>query len=237
MRSRARKFAHRLGLDVTPTRKQPGYHRNLLLQDRGVDLVVDVGANGGAFGRSVRMWGYSGPLVSFEPVTEAHRRLAAVAAADGRWVAHRFALGAEDGTVTINVAGNDAESSSVLGMLRTHREAAPQATYIATEEVQQRTLDGLSLELLDGVESPFLKVDVQGYERAVLEGAQHSLSRYSGVALELSFAPLYDGGMLYDEAFDRMREAGLAPVYIEPIFVDPRTGRMLQADALFMRLP
>jgi len=107
---------------------------------------------------------------------------------------------------------------------------------VSTEEVQQRTLDSVSPELLDRAASPFLKIDVQGYERAVLDGAKGCLSRFVGVALELSFAPLYEGGMQYDEAFERMREAGLAPVYIEPIFVDPRTGRMLQSDAVFMNV-
>ena len=43
----------------------------------------------------------------------------------------------------------------------------------------------------------FLKIDTQGFEKSVLDGAENSLSRISGIQIEMSLSTLYEGELLY----------------------------------------
>jgi FkbM family methyltransferase len=72
-----------------------------------VDLILDVGANAGQFALQFRSLGYKGRLVSFEPLSSAHAKLEKTARRDSRWTVHpRCAIGAQNGGVEINIAGN-----------------------------------------------------------------------------------------------------------------------------------
>jgi hypothetical protein len=82
---------------------------------------------------------------------------------------------------------------------------------------------------------PVLKVDAQGYERHVLAGAAATLARVAGVQLELSLVPLYEGAMSFDEGLEAMAGAGLELARLDAVFEDPRTGRLLQCDGVFIR--
>jgi FkbM family methyltransferase len=64
----------------------------------------------------LRRFGYAGRIVSFEPASGPLRVLEKRARHDADWVTLPYALGAESATVTINVAANNAASSSVLPM-------------------------------------------------------------------------------------------------------------------------
>ena len=84
------------------------------LHARGFDLVFDVGANAGQFGRKLRDNGYAGRIVSFEPLQAPRERLLAQAARDGRWeVAERAAIGERDGEIEIHVSSNSYSSSAL----------------------------------------------------------------------------------------------------------------------------
>ena len=100
-----------------------------VLTHHSVDLVFDVGANTGGFGRYLRELGYTGHIVSFEPLKSAHEELLGSAERDRRWaVAPRAAIGAEEGEIELHIAANS-ESSSVLEMLDAHAQAAPESRY------------------------------------------------------------------------------------------------------------
>jgi len=87
-------------------------------------------------------------------------------------------------------------------MLESHVNAAPDAQYVRQEKVNVATVDEFVAEHVKPDARVFLKLDVQGFEKAVIQGAQHTLPSLIGVQLEMSFVPLYDGGMLYLEVFD-----------------------------------
>jgi hypothetical protein len=61
-----------------------------------INVVLDVGANDGDYGREIRDRGYRGLIVSFEPNPKAYDRLKASIAGDSNWLAYPYALGAED---------------------------------------------------------------------------------------------------------------------------------------------
>ncbi|MFZ2014377.1 MAG: FkbM family methyltransferase [Nocardioides sp.] len=214
----------------------PLHGASLLLEHLDIDLVIDVGANDGGYASALRRLGYDRRIVSFEPLAEPFGRLAARAAGDASWDVVRCALGDEDGDVVVHVAGNGGASSSVLPMLDSHVSAAPQSAYVRDESVRLRRLDEVLREIVDPVpRRTFLKIDAQGFERAVLDGAE-GLFRDDlllGVQAEMSLVPLYVGQMLWRETVDRLAAQGFDLVSLVPGFTDPRSGRLLQADGVF----
>jgi FkbM family methyltransferase len=236
----AREALHRAGVDLIRwPRWEPYFQTAQQLDRHDVGCVVDVGANDGGFATSLRRFGYSGRILSFEPVPEVFGALAARTSGDPAWTPLQLALGDREDVVTINVAGNAGASSSMLPMLDRHTAAAPQAAYVRSEQVRQVRLDDVPevSQLVDDGTPFFLKIDVQGYERAVLDGAPRVLGARSlvGLQLELSLTPLYEGAMTWREGFDLVDDIGLAPTALHPAFTDPRSGELLQVDGVFFR--
>jgi FkbM family methyltransferase len=232
-----RHLAQRLGIDVVPYPLHDPLARTVrLLRHHRVDCVVDVGANDGGFATAIRGLGYTGRIISFEPLLGPFESLRRKASSDDNWDAVQCAIGDAKNEVTINVSGNSGLSSSVLPMLESHAEVAPDSRYVSTETVTQERLDRLLPELGVGPHSrTFLKVDVQGYERAVLDGAAALFEDGAivGLQLELSFVPLYGDAMAYREALDRAEAHGMTLMGLTPAFDDPKSGQLLQADAVF----
>jgi len=214
-------------------RRNPAVRRQAMLQKHGVDVVFDVGAASGAYGRELRDFGYRGTIVSFEPLADAYARLVRACGDDPTWRTHQCALGSRSEKAEINVASNS-DSSSMLPLATAHLAAAPHVGYVGTEVVDVDRLDALAPEHLGPDSRAFLKLDTQGFERQVLEGAEETLKRCVGLQLELSFVSLYDGGMLLDEAVAMAYAAGFHLVGLDPGFADP-DGQVLQADGVFFR--
>jgi FkbM family methyltransferase len=206
-----------------------------LLEGHGIDTVLDVGANAGQYARSLRRHGFAGDIVSFEPLTSAFERLEAAAESDPRWTAVHAALGSEASQAHMHVAGNSA-SSSILEMLPKHLEVAPESRVVGAEDVTVIRLDSVLDQYVRGDATLFLKIDTQGYERQVLEGAAHVLPRISGMQLELSLEPMYRGETLAEDMIALVRGHGFTPVWIGHGLRDPADLRLLQLDALFFRL-
>ena len=200
-----------------------------------VNLVLDVGANTGQFGRFLRDGGYRGRIVSFEPLFAAWEQLSEASRKDSLWeVASRTAIGSEDGEIEIHVAGNK-ESSSVLKMLDLHVKIAPESRYVGNERVPLRRLDSIASDYLRPDSVVFLKIDTQGYEDRVLQGATGLFDRFVGLQLELSLIPLYEGQRLFDDLLAEVKGKGFDLWSIWPVFTDQNTGRLLQVDATLFR--
>ena len=206
-----------------------------LIEHCGIDLVLDVGANAGHYGIDLRAHGYTGRIVSFEPLAFAHERLAEAARSDSEWrVAPRMALGDSEGEIDIHVAGNSL-SSSILDMLPEHERAAPGSAYVASEAVPLKRLDNVAGEFLAGHPHVLLKIDTQGYEDRVLNGAAGVLDRITAIQAELSLMPLYAGQPLFDEMREKIEALGFVLFAVFPGYVHEQTGRTLQIDGFFIR--
>ena len=232
-----RSLVNRIGIDVVRyPLSSPLARTARLLEHHGVACVLDVGANDGGFATGIRGLGYRGRIISFEPLDRPFTSIRHKARNDGQWTAVHCAVGDATGEVVINVSGNDGLSSSVLPMLDAHTDVAPGSRYVDTQIVPQERLDDLLPEL--GVrpgDRTFLKVDVQGYEAAVLDGAADRFADGTivGLQLELSLVPLYGGAMTYREGLDRAEALGMTLMGLDPVFADHETGQLLQADAVF----
>jgi len=208
----------------------------LLFKSHQVNFVLDVGANTGQYGRLVRSSGYRGPIVSFEPLTAAHKELAARAATDPLWtVGKRVALGSAPGRTTINIAGNSA-SSSLLHMNARHIDAAPQSAVAGSEEIDVVALDDCIEQYVAALKGGLLKIDTQGYEMEVLRGAHRSLTdQIDVVQCELSLVELYYGQPLMLDVCNFLKQLNFSLRHIIPGLKDPASGSLLQLDGIFVK--
>ncbi|MCE2670782.1 MAG: FkbM family methyltransferase [Microcystis sp.] len=233
-----KKLARSLGVDLKRYNVQTSEAAKMqrLLAYHNIDLVFDVGANIGQYAKLLRELGYSGRIVSFEPLSSAYSQLKAVSEKDPLWeIAPQTAIGNQEGEIVINIAGNS-YSSSALPMLDAHLESAPESAYSGSETVKLSRLDTLAKDYIKSeTKSIFLKIDVQGLEKQVLEGATAILPLVKGIKLELSLVPLYEGQVLFKEMIDIVEKLGYELYGIEPGFTAEKTGRMLQMDGIFFK--
>lgn len=221
------------GVSITRSPLAHSTQRLRLLRAERISVVVDVGANVGEYGQSLRRTGYKGRIVSYEPMRAAFEALEARAAGDPKWLCRPVALGGEAGTADLHVTA-DRVSSSLLTQLPPMIAAAPQARIEIDEPVTVTTLDD-ERHQWSAEDRMFVKVDVQGYEAAVLRGAEKALDCVAGIEMELSLAELYHGQVLFREQVEALRDAGFELVSLENVFVDQRLPRLLQVDGLFAR--
>lgn len=237
IKQHVRKIFHSIGFDLrrlSPT-SNPGVQLLAALNYVQAETVFDIGANIGQFAKELRSVGFAGKIISFDPLTTAHAQLSKSAQSDSKWLVHpRVAVGDQDGEIEINIAGNSV-SSSVLPMLDAHSSAAVGSAYVASERTPLVRLDSVANQYLSDDSRPFIKIDTQGFEWQVLDGAADTLERAQGVLLELSLVPLYDGQRLWREIIDRMEQHGFILWAIQKGFTDRRTGRSLQVDGIFLR--
>jgi FkbM family methyltransferase len=230
-----RRSLRKVGLDVGPFNpvNDPEIRRVRFMRHLGIDLVLDVGANAGQYATILRLAGYTGRIVSFEPQREAFADLALRARPDPLWEVRRLALGRSDGDAEINVA-----SASVTSSFLAPSSAVadiPAFTVVRTERVPIARLDSLTPDVLGPSQRPYLKMDVQGFELEILGGASQTLPRIVGAEAEMMLDPLYVGQPFYREILDAFEDAGLRLTAIEPGYTNPTTGEMSFLNASFAR--
>ena len=237
MEEMIKKLARYFGIDVRRYKPQTSEDARVqaLLSFNRIDMIFDIGANVGQYASKIRSEGYRGKIVSFEPLSDAYRQLLQNSVNDADWiVAPRAVIGDEDREIDINISENSL-SSSILPILQSHIDAHPSSRYLATEKVAMSRLDSIAPQYLDATTSAYIKIDTQGAESKVLDGASQTLARIKGIQIELSFVPLYEGQPLFLEIVHRLLDLGFDLHGILPVFIDQKTGRLLQADGIFFR--
>lgn len=200
-----------------------------------IDIVFDIGANKGQYAKELRAGGYVDRIVSFEPLSNAYTQLVKESKRFLDWHVHsRCAIGDRIGSAQFNISGNSV-SSSILPMLKAHSKAAPDSAYIGREQTPIETIDSVLPQYLNGNSVPFLKIDTQGYEWQVLEGATKILRQICGIQIELSMIELYEGQRLWRELLHRLEKDGFTLWSLHPEFIDPNTGQVLQTNGIFYR--
>jgi len=230
-----RNLLRRLGLDYVKAPIEHWRRVAAMLEHAGVTVLLDVGANEGQYVGYLRNAGWRGRIVSFEPVAAVHTILSANAARDPAWqVAPPMALGAADGSAAITVS-SESDMSSLLPLRDEILKVSPSSAATGQETVEVRTLDAVFDDHVAKDDVAFLKIDTQGYERAVLEGAVKTLPRLAGMQVELSLTPLYEGEADWRALVERIEAAGFSLAFVLPGYYDRHLKRMLQFDGVFMR--
>lgn len=240
LRRAARRLLARRGLEL---RRMSGQDRGLddalirLLREKGATVVLDVGANRGAFVDRLRGQGYEGRVISFEPLPEPFATLARRVEGNSQWDAVQVAISDAPGTATMGRSGDADVMSSLLSTTDVMVETLPAAAPTEELEVRVSTVDEQVRDRLRKTDRPFIKIDTQGSELSVLRGAEAALPRAVGILVELSLVELYEGQALFGEIVDWLAARDFFLLAIAPAFRDRRTGQLLQVDGLFGVLP
>lgn len=228
----SRKIGNKLGVDVKMTDEEVLMKQ---LSHNKIDLIFDIGANTGQFSNMIFRLGYTGKIVSFEPLSSAHEALLKRSSGNSRWtIAERCAIGDENGEIEINISKNSI-SSSVLKIMDEHVNAAPESEYIGSEKTKVFKLDTVGDKYAGDAKNIFVKIDTQGFEEKILNGAPEFINKAKGLLVETSLVPLYAGQALFPQIFERVTKSGFSLFGVQPAFINKETGRMLQVDAIFFR--
>jgi FkbM family methyltransferase len=230
LRDSARRALRALGLEKI-------HHPSFvdLMIHEGVDLVLDVGANEGHFGRELRERGYEARIVSFEPISEVFRALSRRAENDPLWSVYQLGIGDEEGNLAISVAAEPVFSS----FKRPSSYAAEK--FAGVVEERRETVPVVRLDqFLDQhphlfTNSTYLKIDTQGFEQEVLSGAGERLRAFKAVQLELPIRQLYEGQKLLIESIQWMASQGFEVAMAKENGFDWSACRLLELDVVFMR--
>ncbi len=200
---------------VVPPNEAHSLHERLhlrrFLAHFGVDCVFDVGANRGQYADMLRhAAGFTGPIISFEPIPELAAELKTRSQSDPNWHVEASALDREAGPATFHVMRNSEFSSlhqpsdDQPPMFREFNSIARSVpvtrSTVAAELAKYRQLLGFS--------RPFLKLDTQGNDVAVVEGAGESIAAFVGIQSELAITRLYQGSVGFTDALTYYKERG-----------------------------
>lgn len=206
-----------------------------LLKGLEVDCVFDVGANEGQYASDLRLIGYRGTIVSFEPSPRSFERLSQMSEKDPDWHVFDFALGSEAGDMEFNRM-----KESVYDSLRqpTTEETRHHADYNQVVErvtVRVERLDTLfpGLKRRFGFTRPFLKTDTQGFDLEVFRGAQSIHPELAGLQCELALKRLYEGAPLMTDVLPEYEEAGF--VLAGLFSVNPQEPEVDECNLFFAR--
>ena len=200
-----------------------------LLRPLDPKVIYDVGANVGTWTLLAKALFPHAEIHAFEPLTAHHGGFDRHTRSVPGVHLHRLALGDSAGTMAAHVA-SFSDASSLLP-LSTAGEEQWHIHEVAQEPVTVERLDAWQQQ---GTHPPpsLIKLDVQGFELAVLRGAGRCLDSAGAVLVEVSFREFYQGQCLFHDvvAFLAEREFTLYALGHGTAVSRP----LVQADALFI---
>lgn len=202
-----------------------------------VDALFDVGANAGQYATMLRRdVGYRGLIFSFEPNPEVYAALERRAARDPRWHVFNLALSDREGTVLFHIMAADQFSSIERPAEALDAVFASRNSVKRTVDIGCRTLATMLPEMRasHGFTRPFLKMDTQGHDRAVCQGAGERLAEFLGLQTELAVRPLYAEASDYRAMIGWVEQQGFVP----SAFFANNKGHfplLVEMDGLFLR--
>jgi FkbM family methyltransferase len=167
--------------------------------------------------------GYSGQVLSFEPVPRLAASLQLRADVTEFWDVEASAVGGEIGTLALNVMQSTELSSFLVpdhskvgDLLRGHNEIDH------TVDVNVLTIDSIlpALTIKYASKNIFLKIDTQGFDLEVLKGATASLPNIAALQTEASVTPVYAGMPGYHDVIQFLEEHGFIVSGIYPVSAD-----------------
>ena len=212
-------LARSLGYELVRRKRHPslGAHLRNLVRRHAIDAIIDVGANDGQFALLMRKEGFAGKIYSFEPVSTTYQHLRQVSQGDPDWEVFNTALGNKVGEETINIT-RSSDLCSLLSPNEFGKAAFPNIEVSHRETIVMDTLDNfLARGELARPARFLLKMDTQGYDLQVFEGAENSLDRIVGLLSELSLLPIYAQAPHYLDVLRLYEAKGFVPSGLYPV--------------------
>jgi FkbM family methyltransferase len=203
-----------------------------------IDCVLDVGANQGQYVDMLRnRVGYKGLIISFEPTPNLASALKKRAKQVDNWVIMDFALANKKSVLEFNIM----ESGLFNSLLSPEQgddipEAISSVNKVSeTIPVQADTLANIYYDLKGRYcfSRPYLKMDTQGNDLNILNGARGVLSNFIGVQTELAIRPLYKTAPPYTKVIGWLEENQ----YSLSAFVPNNQGHfplLVEVDGIFI---
>ena len=170
-----------------------GSHLLKVFKSREIDCVLDVGANLGQYGKFLREIGYTGYILSFEPVKAVYEQLVMASENDPKWNCFNLALSDESQSKIINVY-QGSQFCSFLDISDYAKNVWDDVGSATKEIVNTVRLDEIFDELKNSTQCSnfYLKLDTQGYDLNVFHGAKESLQHVKAMQSELSLISVYN---------------------------------------------
>ncbi len=230
MKTWVRGAFRRFGFEL---RRLPPFEPYGWLKEWRIRTILDIGANVGQFASQIHRLIPDAMLYSFEPLEDCYDQLRERMRHVSVFRAYNLALGDKNGREWI-YRNDFTPSSSILPMDEHLKRSFPFAARATPREICISRLDDLAEELV--LTPPILiKIDVQGMEDKVILGGDRVFSRTSILIVETTFETLYRGQALFDRVYDLLRDRGFRFMGSEHSIRDPKSGRVLQCDAVFIR--
>lgn len=226
---------NKYGYECIRKKKSPSLKSHLfnLIDQYLIDVVIDVGANHGQFGKLLRSIGYQGEILSFEPTKKSFEILSEASGTDGRWKVYPLALGDKKKSEKINVFASS-DFNSLL-----HPNHMGQATFnsklkkLHTESINIETLNNVLTQHALRGKRIFLKMDTQGYDLNVFKGASKYYSSISCLLSEISFQSIYQKMPGYHETIGFYESKGFSVSGLYPVSRQ-KDGSMIEMDCFMI---
>lgn len=237
----SKKIIMGLGYEIKKITQPPNMEKSLFrlktiddwIRDQSYKTVIDIGANEGQFALKIRALLPDAQIMSFEPINEVYKKLQENFKNDKRFIAYNIGLGDNSGEISFYI-NEYSPSSSMLEMNQIHKEVFDFATNTNFVTVKIEKLD--EIINIEEIETPILlKIDVQGYEKSVLQGGFNVAAKADTIISEVSFKELYKDQPLFNEIYSLLRNINFSYSGNFEQLVSPINGEILQADAIFQK--
>ena len=198
-------------------------------------VIFDIGAHIGSFSKDMLRRSPHSIIHVFEPEENNFTRLKS-RLGNSRFVnLNKVAVSDRDGSSLLQLTASRLANSllpvSELGETAFPRHLSPAGSV----PVKTITIDSYCEEN-DVGRIDVLKIDVQGSEVAVLDGASKMISKVSEIVCELNFDAYYKGSAQFIDIVSRLEQLGFKLNMIYDLAVDRRNGRALFCDGHFSRI-
>lgn len=174
------------------------------------DTFVDIGANEGYYTLlASKLVGESGRVYAFEPAKKAYGRLVENLKLNkcNNVTVFNIGLGSKSGSADLNISSVEDGQNSLVTAERS----------ASTEKIEIKPIDELKLGNVKMV-----KIDVEGYEREVIEGGRGFFTKVKPlVNFEFNYSILRQKTSNFNETFDALRSCGYNN------FIELETGKRL----------
>ena len=225
---RVRSIVRRLGWDVI--RYHPIWPTLAGMERLPVRTVLDIGAYDGDTARIFRRLFPAAHLYCFEPQPEPFKALEAWAATQKGMVhALPFALGNHNGTAELHWDPNAPRMASLTSPWPNRPNGRPDAITRLTPIMRLDDAVNAHVHLTDGL---LVKIDVEGSERAAVEGGPETLRRCVACIMEFHAVSRFAGQMNLREGLEVLAELGLE--YGGVLQQHFKGGRLMYFDVIFV---
>lgn len=230
-----KRVIEKFGYRLTPRRKDVDSweRRYSIIVENEIDFIIDGGAHLGNY--TSKIFDKIG-TVSFLCV-EASPYYAQLLRErfenTSRVRVEEYALSSSNGKATFNIASRASSSS----LFEPTDLMCSKANMVVSEriEVNKKSVDLLLEELSASFSNIYLKLDVQGGEKDILENSRLIASHVKVLEVEVSLSPLYDQQWYAYDIFKWCLDNNFKVISIEPGFADPDSGHVLQVDVIAIR--